>query len=221
MNKNLEYLDTLKSEYVDLNYRINNCIRSLQDFDIKRFRGDKCVYRSKSILLDELVSKIELADTDIKSTNLIKRIFMRKYKSLDDVRCFINTNKDSLNQLKKCSRCACFECSRDCSFEPCIECSFGSNLKVCNRETFNVRVFDNYIETLVKDGGSVEEKFNVLAIIEIEDNRRFAFMVNILNENDKIILECVPSKSKKGYTFKEVTDGEVFQRLVNIYEINI
>lgn len=215
MSKDIDYLNKLRSSYSDLHYTIVECINDLSSYEVKRFESNDCFYKHNVQLLSDFMKEIDRAEQSIKSKSRFSRLFSSD-DSINNLQSMLNRLEPKFDQLMLCSKCACFKCVRDCYFDPCKECRMGSHILSCNKDEYNVRTFKDYIVPLINNDTGKESRYEALAIIEIEDDKRFIFLQNLVNQDDKLILEYIPKI--RGIEYGEITDVDLFDRLVSIYK---
>lgn len=216
MGKDLDYLKSLKDKYGNLAYNISNCLSELDGCEVKRFESRDCFYRHNFKLLDELLDKINQAESELKSKNIVFRIISPSSDKMDELRDYVCSINSKLNQLENCSKCACFKCVRDCAFDSCKECENGSFISICNKDEYNNRLFNDKIVFLTNHKTGKDFRYKVITIIEIENDQRFIFLENIMDSRDKKILEYEPKIT--GIEYGEIKDKHLFDRLVSIYK---
>ena len=216
MSKDLSYVLSLKEKYGNLSYKISSCLTDLEGYDVKRFDSKDCFYKNNFKLLDELLDKINRVESELKSKNIVMRIISPSSPSMDDLRDYVCSISSDLNQLENCSKCSCFRCVKDCMFDSCKECEKSSYISVCNKDEYNSRVFNDKVIYLKDESDGRSKAFRLVAIIEIEDDNRFIFLISINNPSIKKVLEYKPRIT--GIEYGEIKDVDLFDRLVSIYK---
>lgn len=215
MSKDLEKLYDIKSTYGDLFYSISECVNELSQYDIKRFNSGECFYKNNLSTLKNLMDKIEVTEQEIKDRKFLSKLFKRD-NLLENLVKELDKYDQTIDQLIRCSKCKCFKCVKDCSFNPCVECKIGSCIMYCDKENYNIRIFDEYIIPLVNNDTGKESRYRTLCVIEIGHDDKFIFLENLFDKDDKLILEYIPTI--RGIEYGEITDVELFDKLVSIYK---
>lgn len=215
MQNNLKYVEELKVKYSTLYFKIADCFNEMSDYSVKRFEDGNCYYKVNIGTLKTLVDKLDNYSIDsCKRGGLLN--LLSASPSTSSIESYINTNKSKLSQLENCTKCVCFSCIKDCNFNPCGECRLGSHLISCNKVTSNIRVFDSYKVPLINNDTGAENTYDVLCIIELEEDNKYIFLENICETEDKLILEY--NTTIRGIAYGEITDENLFNKLVKIYK---
>lgn len=213
MGKALNYIKKEQEKYGQIYYGINSAITEISPF------LDKDVIRDR-----KYVSRLPVLKKYIERLNEIELLeskdgilgFMNDDKHINEVETYKFQNIDSLNQLERCSSCACLNCTAKCGFDNCLGCRKGARIASCDHERINVIIHDDYILDLTNDRTGKAERFKVHATLQdISRDKRY-IIIEGLTSRDKYILYYYPGISED--TYGEITDETEFDFIVSTFE---
>lgn len=195
--------------YVDINYALDNVSPFI---DSKQLNN-----RKYSTRLPALKKYIELIDTVLREEAKQGLFgFLDDDKHIGMLKSYKNDNIEALNQLQKCSSCACLNCTAECKFDTCIGCKTGSRIAYCDHSEINVTVHDSFMLNLTNNNTGANDRYKVLATLQnAKLSRKYIILENIHNK-EKFILYYYPGVSEDNYG--EITDGNEFDFVVSTYE---
>lgn len=213
MGKALEYIKKEQEKYGEIYYNINNAVSEISPFlDKNQLRDRK--YVSRLPVLKKYIEKLGEIE-GIESKDGIFG-FMNDDKNINDLETYKFQNIDSINQLERCSGCACLNCTSKCNFDSCLGCRKGARIAWCDHEKINVILHDNFILDLTNDRTGREERFKVLATLQDPKGDRRYIIIEGLSSKDKYILYYYPGISED--TYGEISDEQEFDFIVSTYE---
>lgn len=197
--------------FVDINYAIDNVSPFLDKEVLERRK-----YVIKLPVLKEYITLLQNAETDSNKKKGIFSIF-KGDDVLSNLEDYKRNNLDSLNQLTKCSKCKCLNCTAECNFDSCAGCRRNSNIVNCDHSEYNVTFFDDFTLDLTNNNSGKRSKYKVLATIQAPMlDKRYILIENILDKDDKFILYYYPNLSED--EFGEITNPEEFDTVASLYE---
>lgn len=216
MSKDLDFIKSEKDNwgkvYVDISYAIDNVAPFLSEQTLKIRK-----YYGKVDVLKKYVTLLDSAEAESKKNS---SSFLGKFKdnnSISLVSAYKNDNKETFNQLKNCSKCACLNCPKDCTFNTCSGCRPDSFIQKCDHEKINMTVHDNFILNLTNNSTGHPSKYKVLATLQdCELNRQYIIIENIMDKEDKFVLYYYPGISEDDYG--EISDPQEFDFIVETFQ---
>lgn len=213
MGKAFDYVKREQEKYGEIYYSINNAISDISPFlDKNQLRDRK--YTSRLPVLKKYIDKLGEIDS-IESRDGILG-FMNDDKNIRELENYKVQNMDAINQLERCSSCACLNCTAKCSFDSCLGCRRGAKIVSCDHEKINVVLHDDFILDLTNDRTGRAEKFKVLATLQDAELDRRYIIIEGLSSRDKYILYYYPGISED--TYGEIRDEQEFDFIVSTYE---
>lgn len=196
-------LNAAKECYKDAVFAVDDA----QDFIPKEILNQRKYVK----YIDSIKSYIDLGEAALSEEN--KRGFISKIigtsTSMDLVDKFEIDNAigEKLEQIKICSKCACFKCARDCRMESCNRCETGCGCHISSCDnTTSVYLIRNKKLELHNDKTDKLEIFNVLGIVQ--DLQYTTFYIVLELNGEKVILYYYPGISED--TYGEIKDVEDF-----------
>lgn len=216
MSKDLDFIKSEKDNwgkvYVDISYAIDNVAPFLSEQTLKIRK-----YYGKADVLKKYVTLLDSAEAESKKNS---SSFLGKFKdnnSISLVSAYKNDNKETFNQLKNCSKCACLNCPKDCSFNTCRGCRPDSFIQKCDHEKINMTVHDNFTLNLTNNSTGRPSKYKVLATLQdCEIDRQYIIIENIMDKEDKFVLYYYPGISEDDYG--EISDPQEFDFIVETFQ---
>lgn len=213
MSKDVEFLKSEKDRYgkmyIELTYAIDNIAPFI---DSKELNNRK--YVAKLPVLKKYIDLIEAAQGELSKKSGFSRLFSDN-KYIDLLETYKRDNRETLSQLKNCSRCVYRNCMED-RFDGCLGCKSGSRMVYCDNKKISVRRHDNWILNLTNDRTGVADRYNVLATLQdIELDKKYIIFENLITK-EKFILNYYPGISEDSYG--EITDPEEFDFIVSTYQ---
>jgi hypothetical protein len=195
--------------YVDLTYAINN-ISPFLDTNTLKCRK----YVSKIHVLKKYIELIDAAELELNKGGFLGIFKNDKYTDL--IKEYKDENLHSLNQLEKCSKCQCLNCTANCKFDSCLGCKDNSNIVSCDHKKINITKHDNFTLNLTNNRTGGDDKYFVLSTLQdVELNNKYIIIQNIIN-SEKFILNYYPGISED--TYGEITDPEEFDFVVSSFQ---
>ncbi|SFC31703.1 DUF1292 domain-containing protein [Clostridium uliginosum] len=214
MSKDIDFINDERTYwgkiYTDIAYAISEISPFLSENILKSRK-----YYIKSSILQEYIRLLDSAQLDSKKVGFLK--IFKGNPSIDTAQNYKIKNRESFNELEKCSSCACLNCVFDCKFKSCTSCRYGSFIKSCDKEKANVRKHDNFTVDLTNNDTGSSAKYKVLATIEnCSLDNQYILLENILSSDDKLVLYYYPGI--KGDSFGEITNVDEFDFIVETYQ---
>lgn len=202
--------DCFGKVYVDLTYAADN-VSPFLDEEKKKERK----YIVKLPVLKKYIELIDAAELQADHAGIMG--MFKDDKIAEPVKAYKQQNCDMLDQLEKCSRCQCLNCSAECKFDGCTGCRQGSRIVSCDHKKMNVFYHQNYTLNLVNDRTGRSDRYLVLATLQnAELNRDYIIIQNVINKDDKFVLYYYPGISEDKYG--EIHDQEEFDSVVSAYQ---
>lgn len=202
--------DCFGKVYVDLIYAADN-VSPFLDEDKKKERK----YIVKLPVLKKYIELIETAELETEHTGIMG--IFKDDKLLEPVNSYKRQNSEILNQLEKCSRCKCLNCSAQCRFDGCTGCRQGARIVSCDHKKINVYYHDNFTLDLVNDRTGRTNRYMVLATLQdAELNRKYIIIQNVSDKEDKYVLYYYPGLVEDKYG--QISDEEEFDYVVSMYQ---
>lgn len=213
MSRVNEFINSEKDHYgkifVDINYAIDN-VSPFLDKEILNKRK----YSTKITILKKYIELIESTESEINHGSFFNKFRGDKYISL--LESYKHANLEFLNQLEKCSKCQCLNCTASCKFDSCLACKEGSNIVSCDREKINITVHDNFTLDLINNKTGRNDKYKAIAVLQdIKLDKKYIIIQNILTK-EKFILYYYPGISED--TYGEITDADEFDFIVSTFQ---
>ncbi len=213
MGKSEEFLNMEKDKYgkvyVDLTYAINNISPFLDENTLKCRK-----YVAKIHVLKKYIDVINAAELESNKGGFLG--LFKNDKHIDLIKDYKNDNLDSLNQLEKCSKCQCLNCTANCKFDSCLGCKDNSNIVSCDHKKINVTKHDNFTLNLTNNRTGGDDKYFVLSTLQdVELDSKYIIIQNIVSK-EKFILHYYPGISED--TYGEITDPEEFDFVVSSFQ---
>lgn len=215
MDKMEGFLNSERERYgklfVDINYAIDNVSPFLEKQDLSNRK-----YITKLPVLKKYMELLDSAERDNKKEGFFSKLFNNdKYTGL--LESYKADNLDNFNQLEKCSKCACLNCTATCKFDSCLGCRPGSKIVYCDHEKINATFHDNYILNLTNDRTGTEDRYKVLATLQdCELDRKYIIIQSLMSKDEKFILYYYPGISEDN--FGEISDEQEFDFIASVYE---
>lgn len=195
--------------FVDISYAIDN----ITPFITSKELADR-KYVSRLPVLKKYIESIEAAERDLNKSGFLGILSKDKYSDL--LREYKRDHYEELNQLEKCSKCFCLNCTAECKFEGCGGCRNGENIVSCDHECTNAALFDSYVINLINERTGADEDYNVMAIIEDIIREKRYIVIEGIRSREKFILYYNEGISED--TYGEITDEDEFSSIVEVYE---
>jgi hypothetical protein len=213
MSKDEEFLKREKDRqgkiYVALSYAIDNISPFLDENTLKARK-----YVAKIHVLKKYIKLIDTAELELNKGGFLGLFKNDKYTDL--IKGYKDENLDSLNQLEKCSKCQCLNCTADCKFDSCLGCKDDSNIVACDHKKINITKHDNFTLNLTNNKTGGDDKYSVLsALQDVELDNKYIIIQNIISK-EKFILHYYPGISED--TYGEITDAEEFDFVVSSFQ---
>lgn len=218
MNKTLDFITSEKDYFgkifVDVSYAIDNITPFI---DKKTLNTRK--YIVKLPILEKYVELLNSAEAESSKKGKFLGLFQND-KYIDLLNDYKRKNKDSFDQLDKCSKCSCLNCSSSCSFNSCLGCRSASFINQCDHNKLNITVHDNFTLDLTNDRTGKADKYIVLATLQdCEEDKKYIVIKNVLS-SEKFILYYYPGIVEDSYG--EINNPEEFDLVVaTIESVNI
>lgn len=213
MSKVNEFLKSEKNKYgkiyVDINYAIDNVSPFLEESTLKSRK-----YVAKASVLKKYIELLQATESEINKGGFFSRFNNDKYINLlDDYK---RDNSGSLNQLEKCSKCKCLNCTASCKFDSCLACRDNSYIAYCDHKKVNVSKPENFILDLTNNRTGSNDRYMVLGILQdVELDTKYIIIENIINK-EKFILHYYPGISDDSYG--EISNPEEFDFVVTTFQ---
>lgn len=209
--------DFIKSErnyfgkiYVDINYAIDNVSPFLDKSTMKNRK-----YSVKLPVLKKYMELLDSSESEEKKSGIFGIFKGDKY--IDILEDYKRDNRENLNQIEKCSKCTCLNCTVECKFDTCLGCRPGSRIAYCDHEKINLTLHDNFILDLTNNNTGASDKYKVLATLQnCELQRKYIIIQNLLNPEERFILYYYPGISED--EFGEIEDSQEFDYIASVYE---
>lgn len=213
MSKSNEFIkaekDLYGKLYVDITYAIDNISPFLEESNLKLRK-----YVINMPLLKKYVELINSAEQEINKSGFLNLFNNNKY--IDLLQSYKNDHKDNFEQLKKCSSCACLNCSSTCKFDNCIGCKKSSKIASCDHKKINLTLHDNFVLNLTNNNTGESDRYLVLSTLQnVELNQKYIIIENIKTK-EKFILYYYPGISEDSYG--EITNPEEFDYIASVYQ---
>lgn len=213
MSKADEFLKSEKNKYgklyVDINYAIDNVSPFLEESTLKSRK-----YVAKASVLKKYIDLLQATESEISKGGFFSRFNNDKY--IDLLNDYKKDNSESLNQLEKCSKCKCLNCTADCKFDSCLACRDNSCTVFCDHKKANVSKPENFILDLTNNRTGGNDRYMVLGILQdVELNTKYIIIENIITK-EKFILYYYPGISEDSYG--EISNPEEFDFIVSTFQ---
>ncbi|AWI07558.1 hypothetical protein [Clostridium drakei] len=213
MSKNEEFLKVEKDKYskiyVDITYAIDNISPFLDQSALKNRK-----YVSKIHVLKKYIEFIDAAMLETNKSGFLG--MFKNDKSVDLIKDYRDDNLDSLNQLEKCSKCQCLNCTANCEFDSCLGCKDNSKIVSCDHKKINVTKHDNFTLNLNNNRTGDDDRYIVLSTLQnVEVDNKYIIIQNVITK-EKFILHYYPGISED--TYGEITDPEEFDFIVSTFQ---
>ncbi|AKA71153.1 hypothetical protein [Clostridium scatologenes] len=213
MSKAEEFLKIEKDKYskiyVDITYAIDNISPFLDKSVLKNRK-----YVSKIHILKKYIEFIDAAMLETNKSGFLG--MFKNDKSVDLIKDYRDENLDSLNQLEKCSKCQCLNCTANCEFDSCLGCKDNSKIVSCDHKKINVTKHDNFTLNLTNNKTGDDDRYIVLSTLQnVEVDNKYIIIQNIITK-EKFILHYYPGISED--TYGEITDPEEFDFIVSTFQ---
>lgn len=213
MSKNEEFLKIEKDKYskiyVDITYAIDNISPFLDQSTLKNRK-----YVSKIHVLKKYIEFIDAAMLETNKSGFLG--MFKNDKSVDLIKDYKDENLDSFNQLEKCSKCQCLNCTANCEFDSCLGCKDNSKIVSCDHKKINVTKHDNFTLNLNNNRTGDDDRYIVLSTLQnVEVDNKYIIIQNVITK-EKFILHYYPGISED--TYGEITDPEEFDFIVSTFQ---
>jgi hypothetical protein len=213
MSKTAEFIKIEKDNYgkvfVDISYAMDNVSPFLDAEQIKNRK-----YFIKLPIIKKYIDLLDAAEAESKKGGFLSLFNSDKYTSL--LNDYKNSNREAFNQLKKCSGCACLNCTANCKFDSCLGCRKDSLIKNCDHNKINITFHDSFFLDLNNDRTGLSDKYKVLATLQDCELDRKYIIIKSASQEDKFILYYNPGITED--TYGEITDEDEFDFIASTYE---
>lgn len=194
--------------YVDISFAIDNISPFLGD-DL-----DKRRYAAKLAPLKRYIELLESSETETSKSGLLGMFKDDKYIGL--LNDYKGDHREELNQLEKCSRCCCLNCTADCKFDSCLGCRNGAHVVQCDHKKICMVSHDNFFLNLTNNDTDRDDRFKVLVTFEDAERDKRYIITQSLSTGDKFILYYYPGIKED--TYGEITDGDEFDFIASTFQ---
>ena len=203
--------DILGKVFVDINYAIDNISPFLSEQDLKKRK-----YVIKVAVLKKYMDLLDTAEGESAHKGGLLNLFNNdKYINL--LNDYKRSNDDAINQLQKCSKCSCLNCTAPCKFDSCLGCREGSHIAQCDHKKINVTFHNHFTTELTNSRTGSSENYMVLATLQdVEKDQRYIITQGIVDKDDKYILYYTPGIVED--TFGEISDEQEFNFVITTFQ---
>ncbi|MEG0641696.1 MAG: DUF1292 domain-containing protein [Clostridium sp.] len=212
MGKAKDFIEKEKNQLGSLLYNINGAIIEIAPY-IEEETLKQRKYYTRIDSLKELQKHLEDMYHEENKDGIFG--FVNDNSRISEVESMKNKHSLTLNQLEKCSRCKCLNCTKTCKLDSCKGCREGAFVRECNKEDFNIVVHEDFVINLSRDGGE-NLTYNVLATLQNVSRDKRYIIIQEIKSGEKFILYYYPGISES--SFGEITDSDEFDFIVNSYE---
>ena len=215
MGKDLDFIESEKKAwgkvYTDIAYAIDEISPFIDESDLKKRK-----YYTKAHVLQDYIKSLNSAEAQASKKSIFS-IFKSNSGEITLLHDYKAKNIKTFNQLEKCSKCQCLNCSFECDFWGCESCRENSLIASCDKKKINVRKFDNFTLDLTNNDTGRSSKYKVLALLEdCKLERQYIVLENLSNLEDKMVLYYYPGIKDDSYG--ELTDAEEFDFVVETFQ---
>lgn len=215
MGKNIDFIKSEKNIwgkiYTDIAYAIDEISPFIDEDDLKKRK-----YYTKAHVLQNYIKLLDSTEAQTGKKSIFS-FFKSDGGDVTPLHDYKAKNIKTFNQLEKCSKCQCLNCSCECNFWGCESCRENSLIASCDKKKINVRKFDNFTLDLTNNDTGKSSKYKVLAVLEdciLE--RQYIIIENLDNYEDKLVLYYYPGIKED--TYGEITDAQEFDFVVEAFQ---
>lgn len=217
MSKINDFISKDKNYYGKIYSDIAFAVDEIKDFiDRDTLRNRK--YFSRQHVLEKYIELLDTAKEESKNIGFFKNLFdSDKYINL--LQGYKEDHSEELDQLSKCSKCACLKCSSPCKFDSCSGCRGGRNVALCDHNRTNVASFDNSensILELTNNKTGENDRYHIMAIVQDAKNDKRYILIENLRDKERFILYYYPNISEDDYG--EIVNEDDFNFAASAYD---
>ncbi|MBE6063156.1 MAG: DUF1292 domain-containing protein [Clostridium butyricum] len=215
MGKDVEFIESEKKiwgkVYTDIAYAIDEISPFIDQDDLNKRK-----YYTKAHILQNYIKSLNSAKSQTSKKSIFS-FFKSNNEDITLLQDYKAKNIKTFNQLEKCSKCQCLNCSVECDFWGCESCRENSLIKSCDRKKINVRKFDNFTLDLTNNDTGRSSRYKVLSLLEdCTLERQYIILENLNVQEDKMVLYYYPGIKED--TYGEITDPEEFDFVIETFQ---
>ncbi|MGG7097942.1 hypothetical protein [Clostridium sardiniense] len=211
--------DHLGEDYTNITFSINDIMEFEEGTDIKTR------YFVKNIkILDKYMEMLDQGENKLNKKKKVLFFTVNEADSneinnvVNGVLDYKKKYENVIEKLRCCSKCQCLSCLRNCPFHACLSCGKSGRVTECDKEKYNITMFENTYANLYNSEINAYDSVEVLAQVDILTEKTSFRVIN--SNGDFLILTYIHDMQGKD-NYGAVNDKEVFNFIADLYERNV
>lgn len=120
-------------------------------------------------VLEEYKRLVEVEKNKLEKKNIFSKL-LNSNEGIQLVVDYKRKNNNALDEIKNCTKCACFKCSLECKMKSCNQCQEGVGCRIgaCKNdsdEPYSVYVYENKVIELYNEEYEQNMDYNLLGMV--------------------------------------------------------